>query len=106
MRERVVFLAAGVITGIIGLSWLGLSLSSGAFAIQGKGFAEATGQGSALLTGGTPASDNAGLAGAAAALPARDSGPARVDVVPTGASVDRPPAAPATHSSPQTIIPF
>ena len=107
VRERVAFMTAGLITGVIGLGWLGISLSSGAFAIQGDGFAQATGEAPFLVDGRPATGDTTGLAGAAAALPSEggDSAPAHVDVVPSGLPA---PAAPASGNprGNQTIIPF
>ncbi len=90
VRERVAFAVAGLVTGLVGIIWLGTSLASGAFAIAGDGFAQATGA-SPLEVAGKPATgDTSSLAGAVAALPtdgaADTSSPTDITVVSDGTS--------------------
>lgn len=106
VRERVTFGIAGLITALIGTIWLGVSLTSGAFAIAGNGFAQATGAAPFTVDGQSASSDTSGLAGAAGALPATPTAdanaPAHIDVVEDDTS-----AAPkGAASANQTIIPF
>jgi hypothetical protein len=79
IRKQVAFGAAGAITGLIALVWVGISLSMGAFAIEGSDFAKSTGQSTDGLT--TSAPGNTNLAGAAAALESEEA--SEIEVVPT-----------------------
>ncbi|MDP2593866.1 MAG: hypothetical protein Q8P36_00795 [bacterium] len=106
VRERVAFGFAGLMAGIIGIIWLGVSLASGSFAIAGNGFAQATGAAPFTVNGQPAPGDTSGLAGASAALSPGDaagaSAPAYIDVIQDGTS-----AAPkGAASANQTIIPF
>src|SRR5487761_2651737 len=97
IRKRVAFGAAAGVTALIALVWLGGSVSSGAFAIQGSNFAESTGQQPAVTTD-TSAGGTSGLAGAGAALPdASANVPAHIEIVDVATAT---PAKPAE----QTII--
>jgi len=100
VRRRIAFGTAGLLAGAIGLLWLGTSLATGAFAIQGAGFADATSGGIEVAPKGAPA--NQGLAGAAGAPSAGDTSATQVEVVP---SSDAPIRSPSSGAS-STIIPF
>ena len=106
MRERIAFGLAGLVAGLIGIIWLGVSLASGSFAIAGNGFAQATGAAPFTVNGQPAPGDTSGLAGAGAALSPGDvagaNAPANIDVIQDGTS-----AAPkGVVSANQTIIPF
>jgi hypothetical protein len=101
VRQRFALGAAGVLTGVIALTWLGVSLASGRFAIKGSDFAE--------MSGAIPSTEtnqrtnrSSQVAGAAAA-PAEAAGPAHIEVISDGTGV--PTKAPAKPTGP-TIIPF
>ncbi|MDO8408136.1 MAG: hypothetical protein Q7S95_02780 [bacterium] len=105
VRERVAFGLAGLVAGLIGVIWLGVSLGSGAFAIAGNGFAQATGAAPFTVNGQSVGNDTSGLAGAAGALSGDAAGanaPAHIDVIQDGTNAAPKGAAPAN----QTIIPF
>src|SRR5450756_2501965 len=82
VRRRIAFGIAGVGAGIIAFVWLSSSIATGAFAVQGSSFADATGQGNVEVTGGTNNSHPAvsGIAGAAAALPAVNA-PSHIEII-------------------------
>lgn len=96
IRKQVAFGAAGALTGLVALVWVGVSLSTDAFAIDGSDFARSTGQSSEITTvpGG-----NTNLAGAAAALEEDEDTP-RIEIVPVGTT------SPAKAPVEQTTIPF
>jgi hypothetical protein len=97
IRKRVAFGSAFVLTALIGLIWVGTSLSSGAFAVHGSSFAQATGsEKSAIAATG---SSNAGLAASAAALGASAAAPVGIQIV----DAPKPSVATTTEA---TIIPF
>lgn len=62
VRRAFTLTTAGIIAGAIGLVWLGASLASGAFFVEGDGYAQAFGGASSNQPGNA-----SGLAGAAAA---------------------------------------
>lgn len=94
VRRKVAFGAAAVIAGMVGLLWLGISLSTGVFAIRGSSFAESTG---AVPSAGVPHTSQ--LAGSAAAFPSEETAPAHIQIVDTTSAS----SAPAPE---QTVIPF
>jgi len=98
VRKKVAFGIAGGVTGLVTVLWLGVSLSTNAFAIQGSSFAESTAQGPKVQT----VTENPGqnLAGAAAAVQKDTSGPARIEIVNIAAT-----STPAVHAE-QTTISF
>jgi hypothetical protein len=83
VRHRYALGTAGAITAVIGAAWLGISLSTGAFALHGTSFADATRGDIETSTPGEARA--AAVAGAAAAPlpPAGEGAPARVEAVPT-----------------------
>lgn len=96
-RKRI---AVGTSLGIsifIAIVWLGISLSTGAFQVQGTSFAAATGEASATIVAGENTSNSANLAGAAAATAGYSSAPS-IQVVDS-------PSAPAAQPE-KTVIPF
>ncbi len=95
VRRQVAFAVAAVIAGVVGLGWLGLSLSMGAFAIEGSSFAESTG----ALPAAATVSGNSQLAGSAAAFSDEDNAPAHIQIVDTTPSS-------AASQPEQTVIPF
>lgn len=98
VRKQVAFGAAGALTGLIALVWVGASLSMGAFAIDGSDFAKSTGQGDATGITTVPAG-NPNLAGAAAALE-EDGDAARIEIIPAATTTSAKPVVE------QTTIPF
>ena len=80
VRRRIAFGTAGVAAGAVALVWLGTSLATGAFQIQGSDFAQATGAEPADTTSGN-GSDTSGVAAAAAAS-LDTNAPAHLEVVP------------------------
>lgn len=94
IRKQVAFATAFVAVAAVGVIWAGVSLATGAFAIQGSSFAESTGANGAVAT--APTTDAALLASPAAANDA--SQPAQIEVV------DAPPA--VTPAAAPTTIPF
>lgn len=99
VRRQVAFVAAGLITGAVGLGWLGASLYTGAFALRGSSFAEVTGAAGqeAAQDGARP--PGASSAAAAAALPPPQEGPATLETI-------RERSEAAAGAPTQTIIPF
>jgi hypothetical protein len=97
IRKKVAFGAAGAVTGLVAFVWLGTSLATGAFAIQGSNFADSTGQDTPVETITEDPNDN--LAGAAAALPHDNSGPARIEIVNVATTS-------ASKEPERTTIPF
>lgn len=97
VRRGIAFGSAGLIAAVIGLTWFSVSFSSGAFAIQGSSFADAT-QGSDTVT--TQGSQDTSLLGAAAAADA-ESGPARIEVVNAATS-----STATSAPSDKRVIPF
>ena len=101
VRRRIAFGIAGVGAGLIAFVWLSSSLYTGAFAVQGSSFADATGQSGIEATGG--ANNNGGnsqnLAGAAAALPAVNV-PAHIEIIDAASSTK------AAKKAEETTIPF
>ncbi len=95
VRRQVAFTVAAVIAGVVGLLWLGVSLSMGAFAIEGSSFAESTG----AIPMADAVSANSQLAGSAAAFSQEDTRAAHIEIVDT---------TPKQSSSlpEQTVIPF
>lgn len=108
VRRRVAYLAAGSLTAVIALAWLGLSLATGAFALKGSNFAQMTGAEPADATAGVDAgagtanANTAAVAGADTAAPASSAGPARVEVIPAASAAQDDPSA----QNAQNIIPF
>ena len=102
VRRRVAFGAAGAITGVIALLWLGLSLSTGTFALKDSNFAELTGA-EPTDTTSADTEDTSALAGAAAAGREDDTTP-HIEVVPPGNGVEK--TSSGGSSNTQTIIPF
>lgn len=100
VRKQVALTSAGGIAVVIGLIWFGVSLGSGAYAIHGSNFAEATGA-EASPNAAPSAPQTSQIAGAAAALDTADAGPAHIVIVDASSSS----AAPST-SAEQTTIPF
>lgn len=95
IRKRVAFGISGGVAGLIAVAWLGGSLASGTFAIQGSSFAENVKQESMIVSGAA----NPNLAGAAATL--KDaSAPAHIEIV------DTTPPAPKVKKAEQTTLPF
>ena len=99
IRKKVVFATAGGMTAVIALVWFVGTLSSGVFAIQGSNFADSTGAESATATGDTT-SNNAGLAGAGAAVESDPNAPAHIEII------DSSPVANSTKKAQPTVIPF
>jgi hypothetical protein len=98
VRKRVALGSAGGIAAVVGILWFGGSLAGGAYAIHGSNFAISTGAESAPSTASV--SGTSQLAGAAAALDSKDTGPARIVIVDSSSS-----AATSTPAD-QTTIPF
>ncbi|MFA7302180.1 MAG: hypothetical protein WC030_00310 [Candidatus Paceibacterota bacterium] len=98
VRRKVALGVAGGVTSLVAVLWLGVSLSTNAFAIQGSTFAESTAQGPAITTVTEGPEQN--LAGAAAARQRDASGPARIEIV--NIATTSAPVAPRE----QTTIPF
>ena len=71
IRKKVVFTVAAAITGVIALVWLGVSISTNAFALKPTSFAESTGQGGIVATESSEPTgvSGAGTASAAAVTP-------------------------------------
>lgn len=111
VRHQIALSTAGAFAGLVGVVWLGASLATGAFALEGTSFAEATGAQVETSSPNDAASGSENVAGAAAALetpeekqaPAstRDE-PAHVNIVP---STDPEPKKQVPKSN-STIIPF
>lgn len=100
IRKGIAFTAAVVGAGLIGLVWLVTSLGTGAFAVQGSSFADATGRPSADVAGaGASDSHATGLAGAAAAI-SDPNAPAHIEIIDTSVS------AKPVKKAEQTTIPF
>lgn len=103
VRRRIAFGTATVLASAIALVWLGTSLATGAFAIQGATFAEANGVApvEAVADAGSGASGVAAVAATAVATetPAPEPAPAPIEVIPTKPKASR------TSSGP-TVIPF
>lgn len=98
VRKRVAMSGAMIGTAVIAFVWLGTSLSTGAFAIQGSTFADSVAQGSPVVVDSDTRNQN--IAGAAAALKADASGPARVEIVTVATSTG------VVKKSERTTIPF
>jgi len=101
IRKRIAFTAAAAGTAIVAFVWFFGTLSSGVFALQGNSFAGNSEENGSPSTTGSD-SNSAGIAGAAAALPADTSGPARIEIIDS-------PSSSTVHSGKQTdekIIPF
>ena len=99
VRKRIAFSVAAGVSGLIALVWLIGGLSSGAFAIQGSTFAESTERSSVTTAGSETDSTAGGIAGAAAALPAKNA-PARIEIIDSATSSS------AKGAAEQTTIPF
>lgn len=93
IRKRVAFGAAFVVAGVIGAIWAGASLATGAFAIKGSSFADATSQKPVVATTPTAASLAASPAEAGT-----NQEPAHIEIVDAKPKVAPAPAA--------TSIPF
>jgi len=99
VRKRVAFASAAIGTIAIALVWFVGSLSFGTFAISSNSFADGTGHSSSVTTESTDV--NAGLAGAAAALPPQSvNAPAHIEIIDTS------PATPEKKPTEETTIPF
>ena len=97
VKKRITFGVAGAAAGLVAVAWLGVSLSTGAFAIHPSNFAAATeGATSPDATAGMSASQLAGVA--AAAQGSQASAPAHIEIVDASTT-------PATTTQP-TVIPF
>ena len=81
-RKRIAYVGAGIGAGAIGLIWLGVSLSTGAFLIHDSSLT----RGLDTNQGVTAAPTDEGVAGAAAALPGDTSGPAQIQIVDAATS--------------------
>ncbi len=101
VRKQVVFGVAGSVTGLVAFIWLGTSLATGAFAIEGSNFAQST---SNTGTVETVAPGTSQLAGAAAAFEASQGEP-RIQIVDTTASSSVE-AEPPRDGGNETVIPF
>lgn len=101
IRKQAVLGIASVSTGLVAFIWLGTSLATGAFAIEGSNFAQSTG-GSGTVE--TVAPGTSQLAGAAAAFEASQGEP-RIQIVDTTASTSEE-AEPVRDGGNQTVIPF
>ena len=100
IRKKVAFSAAGVVTGLVAVVWLGSSLATNAFAIQGSTFSQSVGQSDGLKVDNKTNSQN--LAGvAAAALFGDTPEPAHIEIVNVA-----PTSTAQSHASEETTIPF
>jgi len=97
IRKQVAFGAATVGAGLVALVWVGTSLATNSFAIQGSSFAESAGQ---ITPGGTKGGEQQNLAGAAAALSSEKSHEPRIEIVNVATSSG------PTSELEQTTIPF
>jgi hypothetical protein len=100
VRRRVAFGMAALGSAFVAFVWLGVSLTTGSFAIKGSSFALTMGQDEVIAT--TSASGVSALAGAAAAFgdTRSSSAPAHIEIVDT--TPDH-----STQKQPeQTILPF
>ena len=98
VRKQITFSVATGGAALIGLLWFGVSLSSGAYAIKGSNFAQATGAESATVT----TTDNTSqLAGAAAAVGTNTAQAAHIEIIDAATT-----STAASHQSEQTVIPF
>ncbi len=98
VRHRVAVAISATCAGLVGMLWLGVSLSHNAFAIKGTTFAQSVGATETAETVNETRSQN--VAGAAAALDQKSEGPARVQIVNIVATSS------PTKTEDQTIIPF
>ncbi|MBI2025408.1 hypothetical protein HYT04_01310 [Candidatus Kaiserbacteria bacterium] len=97
VRRRIAFGTAAAGTAIIALTWLAISLSTGAFALKDTSFARsAYGDGATEASGG--AEQLAGVG--AAALLSDDNAPASIEIIDSPSS-----SSPGKKAEP-TIIPF
>jgi hypothetical protein len=96
VRKRIAFGTAMGGTVVIALVWIGVSLSTGVFAIHPATFAQSTGGN--IQSSGTDTS-NQNLAGAAAAPTTQNSGPAQIQIIDTSSAT-------STAQGQQTTIPF
>lgn len=98
VRKQITFAAATGGAALIGLVWFGVSLSSGAYAINGSNFAQATG---AEATVTASAGNTSQLAGAAAAVDTNKTQAAHIEII------DAATTSTAANTRPeQTVIPF
>ena len=97
IRKRIAFIVAAVGTALIALAWLAVSVSTGAFAIQGSTFADVGGAGNAS-TSDNVGSGTTGVAGAASAI--QQNAPAHIEII------DSTPAMSSGKKAEQTTIPF
>lgn len=98
VRKQITFSVATGGAALIGLLWFGASLSSGAYAIKGSNFAQATG---AETTSVATADNTSQLAGAAAAVGTNKVEAAHIEII------DAATTSTAANTRPeQTVIPF
>ncbi|MDE1919682.1 MAG: hypothetical protein KGH56_03215 [Patescibacteria group bacterium] len=97
IRKQIAFGAAGGIAAFIALVWFAGSLMTGAFAIQGSSFADATGANTPVVSASENPNQN--LAGAAAAIEDAQA-PAHIEII------DTTPPAPKAKPVQETTLPF
>jgi hypothetical protein len=97
IRKQVAFGAATVGASFIGLMWVGVSLATNSFAIQGSSFAQSTGQATVETV---QKNGQQNLAGAAAALSPEEAAKPRIEIVNIATS-----SGPVSEPE-QTTIPF
>ncbi len=99
IRKKIAFTAAASCATLVGLVWFIGNISFGAFTIQGSSFAESVGQAGVITTSGS--SEPSNLAGAAAALPSKNTNaPAHIEIIDTASSTV------GQAGAEQTTIPF
>jgi hypothetical protein len=99
IRKKVAFAIAAAVSTFVALVWIGISLATGAFAIQGSNFAMSADQSNTIAT--TSNSSDQGLAGVGAASALQDaSAPAHIEIIDTSVPVSK------KNQSDQTVIPF
>jgi len=97
VRSRIAFGTAGVIAAAIGVVWLGTSLATGAFAIQGATFADANGAAPLKVA---ETGSGTGVAAVAVGTTASEPVSAPIEVIPVTPK-------PTTKAAPgPTVIPF
>lgn len=99
IRKQVALAAAFVGSALVALVWFGASVATGAFAIQGSNFADAT-RSDTFVVATTSEDGTSGLAGAAAGVSSGADAPAHIEIVDTSSN-NQP-----KKQAEQTTIPF